>query len=172
MARCSGFFLLGALIGALAGAGAVYLSGDHVGPGPGISRQPPETWKPPASAVIPDAATAQALVLDTTLRFAEAINNRDLASFRATTSATFQRAFSLPAFEAAFAGFITQQLNLRVVANMTPVLTTHTPDPEQGSLRLTGYFPTQPSRLLFDYRYTRAGEGWQLSGIDIKVEPQ
>ena len=168
MAKSGGIFLAGLIIGALAGGGAVYLTNANVAPNP----VPNATLAKQDSTAIPDAATAQELALNTTLRFGEAINNRDLAGFRATTTAAFQQAFSLPAFEAAFEGFIAQQVNLLAVTGMRPVLTTHAPGPQAGSLHLAGYFPTQPSRLSFDYNYTREGPDWRLSGIDVKVQPQ
>ena len=123
-------------------------------------------------ATIPDQATAAEMALNTTLRFGEAINQRDLAGFRATTTPAFQQAFTLEAFEQAFQGFVDQRTNLLAVVGMRPTLTTHTAKPDGDSLRLAGWFPTLPSRLSFDYSYTRVGPDWRLAGIDVKVEPQ
>lgn len=168
MANSGGIFLAGLVIGALAGGGAVYLTNANVAPNSATST----TLAKQDGTAIPDAATAQELALNTTLRFGEAINNRDLAGFRATTTEEFQQAFSLPAFEAAFAGFIQQRTNLLAVTGMRPVLTTRAPGAQAGSLHLAGWFPTQPSRLSFDYQYTREGPDWRLNGIDVKVQPQ
>ena len=172
MAKGSGYFLAGLAVGALAGAGAVYL---------GLTRDKPELAQPTRAetaaartqaAILPDAASARQLALNTTLRFAQAIDSDDLAGFRATTTEAFQKTFSLPAFEAAFEGFISQRVNLLAVTGMTPVLTTRRPGPQPGTLHLAGWFPTRPSRLSFDYSYTREEPDWRLNGIDIKVEPQ
>ena len=160
MAKYVGIFLAGLLVGALAGGGTVYLVGS-----------PPNPFEPP-SAAIPEQAAAHKLALTTTLRFGEAIDDRNLAAFRATTTEEFQQRFSLDAFERAFSGFIDQQINVLTVEGMDPVLTTLEGGPDSDSLRLAGYFPTQPSRLDFDYSYTRAGPRWQLSGIDVKVAPR
>lgn len=172
MAKSGGSFLAGLLIGALAGGGAVYYSRLADTPGHAATNAAKSADVPSQPVSIPDAATAQQLALNTTLRFAEAINNRDLAGFRATTTEAFQQAFSLDAFEAAFGGFITQRVNLLAVTGMKPVLTIHSPGPTPGTLHLAGWFPTQPSRLSFDYSYTREGPDWRLSGIDVKVQPQ
>ena len=160
MARCSGMFLTGALLGALAGAGAIYLS--VAAPIPGDQ----------ATLTVPDHADTRKLAVNTTLRFGKAIDERDLAGFRASTTPKFQQTFSLPVFEQAFQGFIDQRVNLLAVTGMDPVFEQRTLDLNNDTLRLTGWFPTQPSRLSFDYSYTRVDTGWRLRGIDIKVAPR
>jgi hypothetical protein len=40
-----------------------------------------------------------------------------------------------------------------------------------GLLRLTGFIPTDPQRILFDMGFERVGDQWQLSAIVIDVQP-
>ena len=161
MAKCGIAFVTGIISGLLlAGAGAAYLN----------NKVP--TPKGQTIAAIPDATGSRKLALDTTLRFGEAIKNHDLAGFRASTASEFQKAFSLPAFEHAFRGFIEQNINLLAVSDMKPTFTKRELDLQSGTLRLAGWFPTQPSRLSFNYNYTRSAGDWRLSGIDVSVQPQ
>jgi len=132
---------------------------------------------PPAPAnqpgmTIPDLTGNARLALDTTLRFGEAIEQGDLAGFRAGTTPAFQQAFSLSAFERAFKGFIEQRINLLAVRDMQPQFTNRELTLDDGSLHLAGWFPTRPSRLNFDYRYSQMDGDWRLSGINVKVVPQ
>ena len=160
MAKTVGILLAGMLVGTLAGGGTAYLM-----------RSLPDPVERPTAAT-PERAAARELALATTLRFGKAIDSRNLAGFRAATAEAFQQRFSLQTFEQAFNGFIDQKINVLTVAGMDPVLTTLEGGPDGESLRLAGYFPTLPSRLNFDYSYTRVCADWQLSGIDVKVVPQ
>jgi hypothetical protein len=159
MGKCAYLFIGGTIAGLLVGGVGVYLW-------QAVARSPVTTNG------IPELSTANHLVRDTTLRFGDAIERQDLASFRATTSPEFQRAFAVDAFVDAFRGFIDQDVNLRAVADLSPVLRVRRLGVDGKTLRLAGYFPTSPSRITFDYHYSLRPSRWQLSGIEIAVEPQ
>ena len=120
---------------------------------------------------IPTVSESERLTLNTTLEFGEAIQAGNLSLFRNTTSDAFKRAFSEAEFEQAFNGFIEQRINLLAVNKQKAILTTAPAMTADGTLILRGYFPTQPSRVYFDYSYVRQNGAWLLSGIDVTIRP-
>jgi hypothetical protein len=120
---------------------------------------------------LPSAAENESLVVETTLSFGRAIEAGDLSLFRDTTAEEFKQAFSEEQFNQAFGGFIEQNINLLAVGNYRPVFTASPELAGDGTLILQGHFPTKPSRVTFDYQYVWRSGDWQLSGIDVNVNP-
>lgn len=106
----------------------------------------------------------------TTLEFARAVRARNLSLFHKTTADEFQKAFSVAQFQKAFAGFIEQDINLMAAQNYQPVLDDSPTLSEDGTLTVRGYFPTQPSRILFDYSYKWKSPDWVIVGINLDVK--
>ncbi|MCB1878233.1 MAG: hypothetical protein KDH88_19835 [Chromatiales bacterium] len=111
------------------------------------------------------------MVMQTTLRFGEAVNKRDLSGFRDTTANAFRQAFSLERFNLSFRGFIEQSMDLTVVRNLEPAITETNFNSAQGTQRLAGTFPTRPSQLRFDYTFQWEDDSWKVAGIDLAVVP-
>lgn len=111
------------------------------------------------------------MALETTLSFGQAVKAGDYSSFYNAASLELRKRFTLQQFTQAFNGFLQQKTNLLAVRNYVPVFN---PDPrlsEDGTLVIQGYFPTQPSRVNFDYEYLRSSDEWKISGIHIDVTP-
>jgi len=121
-------------------------------------------------ANVPSIAESEKIAVDTTLSFGHAIRAGDLSLFRNTSSDEFKNAFSLEQFEQAFSGFVEQNINLLAVSNYPPVFTTPPQLTADGALTLQGYFPTEPSRVNFDYKYVWKSNSWVLSGIGVDVQ--
>lgn len=70
-----------------------------------------------------------------------------------------------------FAGLRSRNLDLSPVIFFDPKLVREPTMQAGGLLRLTGYVPTEPQRVLFDMGFERVGDQWRLSAIIIDVQP-
>lgn len=120
---------------------------------------------------LPDSSESAQIALKTTLAFAEAVNAKDLSLFRFRTTTEFKEKFSHAQFEQAFSGFIEQNINLLPVAKLSPVFHTPPSMSEDGTLTLTGYFPTRPSQVEFDYSFVWRKDDWKITGISLQINP-
>lgn len=120
---------------------------------------------------LPDNLESKKIVLNTTLAFAEAVNSKDLSLFRFQTTKEFKEKFSHEQFEQTFSGFIEQNINLLPVAKLDPVFRNPPYMSEDGTLTLTGYFPTRPSQVEFDYSYAWHDDSWKITGISLQINP-
>ena len=60
---------------------------------------------------------------------------------------------------------------LSAVALAAPQLTAPPHIENNGMLRLTGYFPTQPLQIKFDLLFQNVGNEWRLFGISVDTPP-
>jgi hypothetical protein len=67
-----------------------------------------------------------------------------------------------------FADLRTRHVDLFAVALLAPQMTAP-PRIENGMLRLTGIFPTQPSQITFDLLFQSVANQWRLFGISAQV---
>ncbi|MCP4277280.1 MAG: hypothetical protein GY779_13100 [Gammaproteobacteria bacterium] len=122
-------------------------------------------------STLPSMKKSKQMVLETTLHFGRAANAGDYSSFYKILSEEFKSTFSQEQFTKTFSGFIQQKINILPVKNHPLKFNENPSLAEDGTLILKGYFSTQPSRVYFDYKYSRSSNDWQLSGIDISVQP-
>ena len=116
-------------------------------------------------------AQSRKIVLDTTLKFAHAVQAKDLSLFRDQTTQEFQQQFSNEQFNQAFGGYIEQNINLLPVAKFRPVFSPAPFLTKDGTLILKGHFPTRPSGVYFDYSYIWRDGRWKIVGITLNVKP-
>ena len=120
----------------------------------------------------PNSEQCIRLAQTTTAAFANAVRNKDLDGFRTNASPEFQNHFSKETFNRAFGSFIRDRINIGPAAKLSPVFTEMPSLRPDGTLKLVGFFPSQPSRVSFVYEYTsRRRLEWVVSGISIDVKP-
>lgn len=126
----------------------------------------------PRDYFVPYAAEARRLATETTVRFGEAVAKGDLAAFWAAAPEAFRRQFDREAFLRAFAGFVEQGVNLLPAAKVSPQFDSAPTLTPEGILRLSGHFPTRPSRVDFGFEYLPEQGDWVLAGMRLAVVPE
>ena len=121
--------------------------------------------------LLPSNSENEKIAMDTTLAFAKAVNANDLSLFRNQTAKEFKTTFTHEQFEQAFSGFIEQKINLLPVANLKAQFRDPPSLSNDGVLTLTGYFPTRPSQVEFDYSFLWRNNEWKVSGISLEINP-
>jgi hypothetical protein len=119
---------------------------------------------------IPSKDEAAKLAVDTTLSFARAVNTSDFKPFYDGTAAEFQSEVPLDKFNAKFAPFIQQHIDLAPAEKITPLLTAEPGVSPQGVLQVNGYFPFTSSHVDFSYKYVYRFTGWKIIGISLHVK--
>ena len=64
-----------------------------------------------------------------------------------------------------------QKINLLPVANLKAQFRDPPSLSNDGVLTLTGYFPTRPSQVEFDYSFLWRNNEWKVSGISLEINP-
>lgn len=83
----------------------------------------------------------------------------------------FQRANSSARLAELFAPLRQQKINLGPVLLIEPKLVKPPSLNEQGHLRVTGFFPSNPLQVQFDLAYERVEDNWSLFGVAVSVAP-
>lgn len=136
-----------------------------------IKRLSPAVGGPDIDPPMPNLAQARALVTQTTLAFAQALQAGDLGPFHAATAPEFRNQNSLARFNQVFAAFLERRPDLTAVANVEPILTLPPSLSDDGVLRLVGRFPLRPLPVEFDYQFLSRKVGWQLLGLNVTLPP-
>jgi hypothetical protein len=119
----------------------------------------------------PDDSESAALARETMHQFALGVQKNDLSDFWNAMAPAFRERFNLARFSDAFKGFMDNRTNLMPAAKRAPRFSFPPRLEPNGELVLKGDFPTQPSRVKFEYRYLNDKGNWQLSGITINLVP-
>jgi hypothetical protein len=144
---------------AVAGRGSLFLCGRPGSPGAGAGADP----RREGSRVLGQDDDSSAL------NQANLTGNytvlRDLGSprFRANNTAARLAAVFTPLHE--------RDIDLSPIVVFEPVLTEPVSSDEQGRLKLVGYFPTRPLRVLFDLAYEPVQYRWLISDIAVNLAP-
>jgi len=126
----------------------------------------------PRDYFVPYDADALRLATETTVRFGQAVAKGDLAAFWAASPEAFRRRFDQEAFLRAFAGFVEQGVNLLPAAKVSPLFDSAPTLTPEGILRVSGHFPTRPSRVDFGFEFLPEQGGWVLAGMRLAVVPE
>lgn len=112
-----------------------------------------------------------ALVRGSMRDFAEAVMAKDFTEFHRKISQLWQRQITPEEFNRIFKGFIDANLDLLFLDNYVPVFEKSPEIDEHGVLSIKGYYPTKPSRVMFDFGYIREGKAWRLVKTNINIKP-
>lgn len=121
------------------------------------------------SRSVPDDAACEAMTRATVTAFAEAVTTEDFAGFYAGSSALWQSQTSPAELRQAFASFVDQQIDLRFLADETPVFSRAPSIDEQGALQLAGYYATERGQVQFELSYVYEHPEWKLIGIHVNL---
>lgn len=103
--------------------------------------------------------------------FAEAVNAKNFANFRAYVSHLWQSQYSVEKFNKIFKPFIDAKINmLPALRSSTPQFDNKPSINENGLLEIDGHYPTSPSRIYFKLKYIYEGLDWKLAGIYVNIK--
>jgi len=127
----------------------------------------PEMGAPPEAP--PTDAQARALVLDTLLRFNEAVQIRYFGPFYHQISTSWQRQTSPEDLERAFAAFIENRISFGLLSRAEPVFTEPIKLSPEGLLLLAGDCQTDLYTIRFSTKYLYERGKWRLFGIELNL---
>ena len=127
---------------------------------------------PQVSLISPGGAETdlQFLATGTLLAFDRAVQQGYFDSFYADMSETFRSQISLDEFEGAFKQMAESGGSIIGIINVRPVFDRASGVDDEGVLKLSGYYPTSPSRLLFDLHYVWEDSSWKLIAFRMNTE--
>lgn len=118
---------------------------------------------------LPDSATKLKLLKRTMRDFALSANQGDMAYFRSTTAAQFQREFGTDALNATFGPFMEHGDRFLSLSGATPTPTSAPSIGEDGAMTLEGYYPVGSKRVAFTERYIPEDDDWKLIQFSLEV---
>jgi hypothetical protein len=119
----------------------------------------------------PTDQEAKQLAKDSLLAFNQAVKAKDFTAFHASVAALWKRETTAEKLQAVFQEFITKQVDIGGIRDVEPVFDDPPSLDNDERYVLKGYFPTKPSRVKFDLKYTYEHPDWKLVGINVQVVP-
>ena len=119
---------------------------------------------------MPDAYKLNMMIRTTLIALNQANQTGNYSVLRDLGTPQFQSLNSDARLGEIFAALRNRKLDLSPLLFFDPKLIRE-PALQSGLLRLTGYIPTDPERILFDMGFERVGDQWRLSAIVIDVQP-
>jgi hypothetical protein len=130
----------------------------------------PLTVEQPAGQM-PDAYKLNMLIRTTLIALNQANQTGNYSVLRDLGTPQFQSLNNDARLAEIFASLRNRKLDLSPLLFFDPKLIREPALQAGGLLRLTGYIPTDPERILFDMGFERVGDQWRLSAIVIDVQP-
>jgi hypothetical protein len=118
---------------------------------------------------VPSERVLEALVKVTMLSFNDANVTGNYTVFHAKASKPFRQQFSPEKLEETFRDFSRNDIDFDIIAADKPV---YDPPPrvdKDGRLLVLGYFPTEPTRVVFDLEFIPSDGEWKLISINVKT---
>ncbi|MFN3623061.1 MAG: hypothetical protein ACK4TP_03285 [Hyphomicrobium sp.] len=159
---------------AVVGAAALVFAGSSSGLSTEKAAEAASPKAPPVSsasqAAIPDAYKLSMLIRTTLIALSQANQTGNYSVLRDLGTPQFQAMNTDARLAEIFASLRGRNLDFSPVVFFDPKLVREPTLQTGGLLRLTGFIPTEPQRILFDMGFERVGEVWRLSAIVIDVQ--
>jgi hypothetical protein len=118
---------------------------------------------------VPSQEELAELAKDTLLEFDRAVQVQDFTFFHSGLSALLKLQTTPSELATVFQEFVTRNISITGIKDIQPVFTAPPAINDQGFLALTGYYPTSPSRVLFNLNYHYEQLQWKLTSIKIDL---
>jgi hypothetical protein len=128
----------------------------------------PVAQAPVAQIQMPPPEAMIIMIRSSLVALSQANVTNNYQVLNALGSDSFRNANSPARLAELFAPFRTNKIDLAPVVFVTPQLSQQ-PSLNNGKLRLTGYFPTQPMRVDYDLQFEPSGGIWKLYGISVNL---
>ena len=119
---------------------------------------------------VPNERVLEALVKVTLLTFNDANVTGNYTVFHAKASRPFRQQFTPEKLQETFKDFAEKNIDFDIIAAYKPV---YDPPPKvdtAGRLLVKGYFPTEPTRVVYDLDFIPSDGEWKLISINVKTE--
>lgn len=126
-----------------------------------------DTTKP----ALPDPNALAILIQTAVVAASQANRTGNYTVLHALGSPDFQKANSPEKLAQIFADWRKKNIDLTPVIIFSPVLKSQPAVTDQGMLRLTGYYKTQPQQVHFDLLFQPVAGQWRLFGIAMSTQP-
>jgi hypothetical protein len=147
---------------------AVALPGTHAARAEKSAAIPVNPAAPPA---MPDAYRLNLLIRTTLIALNQANMTGNYTVLRDLAAPSFQRANSAARLGEIFSALRKRNLDLSPVMFFEPKLIRPPHFNDAGMLRLSGFIPSEPERVLFDLLFQSVEGRWLLFGISVDVSP-
>jgi len=131
---------------------------------------PPQQPRAPGP-IVPDDDRLLMLIQTTMIALNQANATSNYTVFREMGAPGFQAANSTAKLNEIFASLRHNNIDMSAILLMQPKLLRKPTINEEGMLRVTGFFPTQPLQVNFDLAFQRVEERWLLFGISVGTSP-
>lgn len=125
----------------------------------------------PSQTPMPSAPVLLALLRGTLVAVNQANVTGNYSVLRDLGAPAFRESYSMAELAEQFRSWRDSQLDFAAVLLLDAKLSRAPEIEPDGSLRLTGHFPTAPLRILFDLRFQPVGGHWRLSTIALEARP-
>lgn len=123
----------------------------------------------PPPAAVPPAEELPRLASEAILALNRSILANDFSTFYAGISKLWQAQTTADEIATAFQVFVEREIDLSAIQQVEPVFEPAQLDSE-GALRVSGYYPTTPVRVVFQLRFVHESDGWKLLGIQVDLK--
>jgi len=132
-----------------------------------------EAASPPASSglEIPDDYRLNLLIRTTLIALNQANATRNYSVLRDLSAPGFKHANSAARLGEIFTALRERNLDLSPILFYEPKLIRPPEINDNGMLRLSGFIPSQPEQVWFDFLFQHVDNRWQLFGISVDVRP-
>jgi hypothetical protein len=120
-------------------------------------------------ATLPDPAALLVLIRSHIIALNQANLTGNYSVFRDMSAPGFQDANSFDKLRTIFGVLRDRQIDLGPVAVIDPKLSRPAAIDDKGMLRLTGFFPSEPERVIFDLAFQAIGGEWRLFGFGLNT---
>jgi hypothetical protein len=128
---------------------------------------------PAASAQnrVPGPKPLEALVKGSLMSLNDANLTGDYRVFHARLSEPFRRQFTPDRLKQSFREFHDKYVDIDIICTLAPVFDQPPYVNAEGKLVIHGFFPTEPTRVIFGMEFIPSDGEWKLIRIDVKVAP-
>jgi hypothetical protein len=121
------------------------------------------------TSTLPEPAGLLALIRNQIIALNQANLTGNYSVLRGLAAPGFQEANSFDKLSSIFAVLRERQIDLGPVAVIDPKLTRPAALDQNGMLRLSGFFPSEPERVNFDLAFQNVAGIWRLFGIGLNT---
>lgn len=131
-----------------------------------VAQKAPQQPQPPPPTV-PADEVLRMLIRSTLIALNQANMTGNYTVFRELGSPSFQLANTAAKLTDIFGQLRQRNLDLSPILLIEPKLIRAPSISEEGMLRISGFFPSQPEQVVFDFLFERVDNRWRLFGISV-----
>lgn len=121
-------------------------------------------------AKLPSEEEQIALVRESMMAFAQAVNAKDFTDFHKGVAEVWRKKVTVERLNGAFAIFTTKEIDLvPPLKNLSPAFDEAPTLDEGGLMTIKGHYPSTPSKIFFDLGYIKEGLSWKLVDIGVNL---